>query len=302
MQADAGRDVAGEVRGPCRASTPTRRQAQERIERCRASSRSSQHAGQHVETAAGVHLLGRDARTSPMKCVAAYTSDISTMAARRAGLARDRRHASRRAGKSLRSARRRGRWPSPISDEPAQSPASGANAGFSSRMSSSDHRREHRQHEHRAEHEGLRRARAQKSRRRQAVAEARAVRDLQPSRDEEEAHEQREHRDAARDAVEFEIEAERLRELPGGIREQRRCRRAPARSGRGRSRNCASTCVASVYAPDATRAVVAVTRVFSSSSRPSLADEMQRADHDQVVLVVLEQRLDLRQPLAVARA
>src|SRR5689334_2671459 len=31
-------------------------------------------------------------------------------------------------------------------------------------------------------------------------------------------------------------------------------------------------------------------------------DEVQRADHDEHVLVAIEQRLDLRQPLAIARA
>ena len=58
---DARGDVAGQ-RAHHAEQDPDRREAQERIENAERCAKLRERAGQHVEAAAGVHLVGRDAR------------------------------------------------------------------------------------------------------------------------------------------------------------------------------------------------------------------------------------------------
>ena len=157
-------------------------------------------------------------RVFAKKCDAAYTSDTSTMArtapdSRAIAVCMTPRIAVSSSNATTR--------PAAVDDQDQRGPAAGVERQRRLQRAhvERDHRQEHGQHERRAEHERLGEL-AREIARRQPVAEAHAIRDFQAPRDEQEADQEREHRDAARDAVEFEIEAERLREMPGGIREQ----------------------------------------------------------------------------------
>ena len=185
------------------------------------SAKPAQQARQHVEAGPGVRPARAECASSAKKCEAAYTSDTSTMAQHRARLARDRRvHDAAHDGfleqrdEQSRCQRR--------DDERAQSPASNATPGFSARMSSATIVSSTGSMSSGAEYEGdfasfTREIRAPAGHK----PRLRAIRDLQPPRDEQEAHEERQHRDAAGDAVELEFRSRATRELPGGIREQR---------------------------------------------------------------------------------
>ena len=159
---------------------------------------------------------------------------------------------------------------------------------------------ERRHHEHRAEQQRLADLGDELAGAGNPYPRLRRSADLEPARDEDETDHEQQHADAARDAMELGVVEPRRNQQPRRIAENRdageaerdQChedresahRRVSASSGSGRYRD----------------GLVAI--LLEQREQAVAAHEMQRADHHQIVAVVLEQRFDLRQPLAIALA
>ena len=278
-----------------------REQAQERIEDTRAAARS--RAARATACRGRCPRPRRPAERAyrPMKCVAAYTSDASTMASR----APDSRAiavcmAPRRKVSSMQRHGEAGDDADQDQAQPSRATSSGAplraracraativtSAGIMSTTPSTQRLAD-------LGDELARAASRIRGFRRSATLSRRAA-NTKPTTSSD-------MRDAARDAMELGVVEQRRDQQPGRVGEQRDAGECRARSGRGRSRS-ARTAAVSASTWRRVRATALWPSLLEQCEQAVAAHEMQRAHDHQVVAVFLEQRLDLRQPLAIARA